>query len=152
MHFLNLFIVLTYVWYTYICMFLACCFRQRTCVAQGLFNGVFNETWTQSCFQYKWPLLGQTGLYRGHCSSFLESVYFGLLYPPLIFDMFIVCVCVCVCVCVLALEWFRISLTAFFVCVSVYHGKFCGFKFTGSSFSLFLYIWVFFFRLRTYLA
>ena len=30
---------------------------------------------------------------------FLECVYFGLLYPSLIFDMFIV-VCVCVCVCV----------------------------------------------------
>ena len=81
----------------YICMFPACCFHQRTYVAQGLVNGVLNETWTHSCFQYKWPLVGQAGLYRGRCSSFPECVYFGLLNPSLIFDMFIV-VCVCVCV------------------------------------------------------
>ena len=105
----------------YMCVFPACCFRQTTCVAQGLFNGVLNETWTYSCFQYKWPLLGQTGLYRDRCSSFLECVNFGLLYMSLIFDMFIV-----VCVCVFALEWFWISLTALFVCVGVYHGEFCG--------------------------
>ena len=37
-----IYFVLTYV--LYICMFPACCFRQRTCVAQGLFNGVLNET------------------------------------------------------------------------------------------------------------
>ena len=66
------------------------------------------------------PLVGQTGLYRGHCSSFLECVYFGLLYQSLIFDMFIdMCVCVCVCVCVGA------GVNLGFVCV--YHGEFCGF-------------------------
>ena len=27
----------------YICMFPACCFHQRTCVVQGLLNGVLNE-------------------------------------------------------------------------------------------------------------
>ena len=37
--------------YIYVCMFPACCFRQRTDVAQGLVNGVLNETWTHSCFQ-----------------------------------------------------------------------------------------------------
>ena len=41
-------------------------------------------------------MVGQVGLCRGCCSSFLKCVYFGLLYPSLIFDMFIV-VCVCVC-------------------------------------------------------
>ena len=96
-----IYFVLTYE--LYICMFPACCFHQKTCVAQGFFNGVLNEIWTHSCFQYKWPLVGHTGLYRGHCSSFLECVYFGLLYPSLIFDMFIV-MCVCVCVCVLELK------------------------------------------------
>ena len=30
--------------YIYIYMFLAGCFRQRTCLAQGLVNTVFNET------------------------------------------------------------------------------------------------------------
>ena len=58
-------------------MFPACCFCQRTYVAQGLFNEILNETWTHSCFQYKLPLVGQTGLYRGRCFSFLECVYFG---------------------------------------------------------------------------
>ena len=67
----------------YIRRFPASCFRQRTYVAQDLFN----ETWTHSWFQYKWPLVGQAGLYRGCCSSFLECVYFGLLYPSLIFDI-----------------------------------------------------------------
>ena len=57
-------------------MFPACCFRQRTYMAQGLFNWVLNETWTLSCFQHKWLLSGQTCLYRGPCSSFLECVYF----------------------------------------------------------------------------
>ena len=108
-----IYFVLTYM--LYVCMFPVCCFRQRTCVAQGLFNVVLNETWTHSCFQYKWLLLGQTDLYRGHCSSFQECVYFGLLYQSLILNMFM-CVCVCVCVCVLALEWFGVSLTAF-LCV-----------------------------------
>ena len=108
-------------------------------MAQGLVHGVLNETLTHSCFQYKCPLVGRAGFYRGLCPSFLECVYFGLLYPSLIFDMFIVlCVCVCVCVCMLALEWFWVSLTVFFcVWVSVYLGDFLGFKFTGSSFSFF---------------
>ena len=102
-----IYFVLTYVLYLcitfvlYICMFPACCFRQRTCVAHGLLNGVLNETWTHSCFQYKWFLSGWICFYKGFCSSFLEYVYFGLLYPSLIFDMFlVVCVCVCVYVCV----------------------------------------------------
>ena len=30
----------------YLCMFPTCCFCQRTYVAQGLVNGVLNETWT----------------------------------------------------------------------------------------------------------
>ena len=41
-----IYFVLIYVFYIYVCF-------QRTCVAQGLFNRVLNETWTQSCFQYK---------------------------------------------------------------------------------------------------
>ena len=65
-----IYFVLTYI--LYICMFPACCFRQRTYVAQSFFNGVLNETWTHLCFKYKWPLVSQTGLYRGRCSSFLE--------------------------------------------------------------------------------
>ena len=56
----------------------------------------------------------------------LECVYFGLLYPSSIFDVYS-CVCVCVC----------FANSFFFVCVGVYLGEFCGFKFTGSSFSFF---------------
>ena len=36
-----IYFVLTYV--LYVCMFPACCFRQRTYVAQGLVNGVLIE-------------------------------------------------------------------------------------------------------------
>ena len=81
-----IYFVLTYVLYIHI--FPACCFHQRTYVTQGLVNGVLNETRPHSCFQYKWPLVGQACLYRGCCPSFLECVHFGLLYPSLIFDMF----------------------------------------------------------------
>ena len=35
----------------YMCMFPACCFRQKTYVAQGLLNGLLNETCLQfECF------------------------------------------------------------------------------------------------------
>ena len=91
-----IYFVLAYV--LYICMFPVCCLRQRKYVTQGLVSGVLIETWTHSCFQYKWPLVGQAGLYRGRYSSFRECVSFGLLYPSLIFTMSIV-VCVCVSVC-----------------------------------------------------
>ena len=38
------------------------------------------------------------GLYRGFPLFFLERVYLSLLYPFLIFDMFVsLCMCVCVC-------------------------------------------------------
>ena len=112
----------------YMSMFPACCFRQRTCVAQSLLNGVLNETWTHSCFQYKWILSGQICFYKGFCAFFLECVYFGLLYLSLIFDMFIVvCVCVCVCVCVGVVLGFT---NCFFLCIM---GCFVVFKFIGSS-------------------
>ena len=83
-----IYFALTYV--LYICMFPACCFHQRTYVAQGLVNGVLNET----CFQFEWPLVRQAGLYRDHSPSFLECIYFGLLLP--LFDIWYVYSCVCV--------------------------------------------------------
>ena len=49
------------------------------------------------------------GLYRGHSLFILECVYLSLIYPLLIFDMFL-SLCVCVCV----LDWFWISLTVIF--------------------------------------
>ena len=111
----------SYIRVIYICMFPTCCFRPRTCVAQGLFNELLNETWNHSCFQYKRLLSGQTDLYRGRCSSFLECIYFSLLYQPLIFYMFID-MCVCVCVGVGVNLGFTNSL---FFCVNVYQREFC---------------------------
>ena len=131
------FIYFVLIYVLYLCMFPACCCRLRTCLAQGLFNWVLNETWTHSCFQYKWLLSGQTGLYRGHCSSFPESTI------P-VFDIWYVYSCACEFV--LVLEWFWVSLTVFFVCVSkcVSWGVFfMVFKFTGSSFAFFLYMYTY---------
>ncbi len=44
------------------CMFPACCFRQRTYMAQGLVNGVLNETHVCSLSDFLFDM----GLYRGH--------------------------------------------------------------------------------------
>ena len=54
------------------CMFPATCFRPRIYMAQGLVNGVLNDTRTHLCLQFEWfsvgyrflsylptPLLGQ---------------------------------------------------------------------------------------------
>ena len=144
----------------YICTFPAGCFCYGTYVAQGLINGVLNETWNHSCLQYKWPFVGQAGLYRGRCPSFMACVYFGLLYLSLIFDKFIA-----VCVCVLALEWLRVSLTVFFcfvyVCVSWGVLWFLNLLVVLSPFFVYIYTCpcvcvcvfsVFFFRLRTCLT
>ena len=38
------FIYFVLIYVLYICMFPACCFHERTYVAQGLVNGVLNET------------------------------------------------------------------------------------------------------------
>ena len=109
----------------YICMFPACCFRQRTYAAQGFLMGGTMRLELTLFFQFKLPLVGQASLYRGHSPSFLEWVYFCLLYSPLIFDMFIV-VCVCVCVCermcigVGVVLGFTNRLFLFFLCVWVF--------------------------------
>ena len=39
-------------------MFPTCCFLQRTCVAQGLLNGLLNETWKRNKNPYKNRLSG----------------------------------------------------------------------------------------------
>ena len=71
------------------CMYLACYFRQRTYVAQGLIDGVLNETWTHSCSQFECFSIWLWVLYRGYPPFFLECVYLSLLYASLIFDMFL---------------------------------------------------------------
>ena len=42
--FIHLVLTYVYIGVIYMCMFPACCFRQRICVAQGPLNGVVNET------------------------------------------------------------------------------------------------------------
>ena len=80
-------------------MFHACCFRQRTYIAPGLFNGVLNILLfaVLMIFSYLWVL------YSGHLLFFLEYVYLSLLYLSFISDMFL---SLYVCV----LEWFWIPL------------------------------------------
>ena len=114
--FFNLYMLFLLTGYIYICVSHLLLSSENMCGTRP-FYGVLNETWTHSCFQYKWLLSVLTSVYRGRCSSFLEFVYFGLLYASLIFDMCIV-VCVCVCACVYVLEWFWVSLTAF-LCVYI---------------------------------
>ena len=40
------------------CRLKAFCFGQRTFMAQGLVNGVLNNTLTHSCFQFEWFPVG----------------------------------------------------------------------------------------------
>ena len=75
----------------YMCIFPASSFRQRTYVAQGLLNGIHNETWTQFCLQFECFPVGLGGFYiEALLFFFFECVYFSVLYPALIYDMFIV--------------------------------------------------------------
>ena len=98
-------------------MFLACGFRQRTVRV----------------------------LYRGYSPFFFKCVYFSLLYPSSIFDMFIV-VCGCVCVFVgVGVVWGFTNSFFFSLCMSAWLGDFlcvelCDAKFRGSSFPFFLCI------------
>ena len=137
-----IYFVLTYV--LYMCMFPACCFRQRTYVVQGLVNGVHNETLVSSLndlWLVRW-------VYIGVIHPLSWSVFTLVCFYPL---WYLICLslCVCVCVCALPLEWFWVSLTFFSsvcvcvcVCVWVSLGEILcvglrGFRFTGSSFSFF---------------
>ena len=90
-------------------------------------------------------------LYGGHSLFFLECVYLRLLYPSLIFDMFLwLSVCVCVCECVGGVWISVIFLVCVWLCV---FGIFvnvwqCGFKFTGKFFliafvCIYIYIYIY---------
>ena len=51
---LYFFRIYLFILFLHTCIFPACCFRQRTYMAQGLINGILNETWTHSCLQFEW--------------------------------------------------------------------------------------------------
>ena len=70
------------------CMFPACCFHKRTYIAQGLVMGYsMRLELTHVCILNYFQLVMY--LNRGHSLFFLECVYFSLLYPSLIFDIFL---------------------------------------------------------------
>ena len=112
--------------FLHLCMFPACSFCQRTYMAQGLINGVLNETWTHLCLQFEWFSVGYWFIWR--FSSLFLRVCLPLLYPSLIFDLFLslfICVCVCVCVCIGAvLDFTNSYFSTMCVCVCVCVGDF----------------------------
>ena len=75
-----IYFVLTYVLYMY--MFPASCFHQRTYVAQGLVNGVLNETWRSfSLFPIECLLYSALSLFDvvwGFTNSFTNSYFSSL--------------------------------------------------------------------------
>ena len=116
---------------TYVCMFPACCFHQRTCVAQGLVNGVLNKTWTHSCLQFEWFLVGQAGFILGLISLFPYSVFTLVCFT--LFDIwYIYNLCVCVCTGVgVVLDFANIFFIS--ACVWVCH----------SYFNIYIYIYIY---------
>ena len=75
-------------------MFPAWRFRQRKRIAQGLVNGVFNETWNHSCLQF---LKKRIQIYYG--IQFRILLYFNqhaYIYIYIYIYIFSVCVRVCV--------------------------------------------------------
>ena len=91
--FFNLFIVITYV--LYMCMFPACCLRQKTYVTQDLVNRVLNETLTHTNIFYKYIYMcvyfQLVAFVRKHIGS---SMRYELTQAYYIY----MCVCVCMCV------------------------------------------------------
>ena len=54
-----------FILFLHTCMFPSAHFCQRTCMAQGLVNGIFNETRTHSCLQIQWFSVGfYAGFFR----------------------------------------------------------------------------------------
>ena len=113
-------------------MFLAWCFRQRTCMAQGFvmrysmrleLTSVCSLNGFQLCFFFmKVPPF-----------FFLECISLHLLYPSLACDIwYILWVCMCM------LKWFWISLTIiFFLCVC-----WSGLGFHLKFFFFSMYVWM----------
>ena len=65
-----------FILFLHMCMFPAFCFHQRTYMAQSLVNGVINETWTHSCFEFKFFKFSLTG-YISKAKELSLSYYFS---------------------------------------------------------------------------
>ena len=89
------------------CMLPACCFRQRTYVAQGLVNRVLKESWTHWCLQFEWFSFGYGFILRSS-SLFLRVCFTFACFTP---------------------HWYLICFLPLTVCVGVV------FDFTNSYFS-----------------
>ena len=83
----------TYYLFLHMCMFPAWSVRQRICMAQGLVNELFNETWTHSCLQLEWFSVVMIFFMKVAFFFFLEYVSLSLLYL-ICFWYLIRCVCV----------------------------------------------------------
>ena len=120
LHFLKfIHFVLTYV--LYMCMFPACCFRQRTYVAEGLGNGVLNDL--NSLLFALWIFFLSVLGSINYSPFFLVCVYFSILW------YLSLCVCVYVCTRVGEVLGFTNSYVSFlrecvswgfFLCVAVW--------------------------------
>ena len=135
--------------YIYIYMFPAWCFRQWTCLAQGQFYGVFNETWIYFVFVV-WMVFTSWCFFFMNTgpSFFLESVPYFISNWLLIFSTLCVCVCVCVCLCVGVVSNFTYSYY-FSVCVNVFLEIFwvCIYIYIYTNLSrLSIYIYIYIYR------
>ena len=106
-------------------MFLVCCFRQRTYVAQGHVNGVLNETRTHSFLLaerfsgFVWGYIDVTPFF---CVSILSDFTPIGLWYLICYKVFVVLHWVCV------LTWFWIPLTVISLSLSL-------------SLYIYIYIW-----------
>ena len=107
-NFLSIYFVFTHV--LYMCMFPACCFHQRTYVAQGFGNLSLIETWTHSCSQFKCFFLFDCAFYIEVNLPFSLSEFTLGCFTPL---RYLICFCRCVSMCALDLFW--VSLTVIFL-------------------------------------
>ena len=98
------------------CMFPACCFCQRTYLAQNIINRLHNDTLTRLCLQFEWCSVGY-GFVRRSLLSFSQSMFTLACITThwsLIFDVFVY-----ICMCVGVVFGFHLQFFFRWVCASV---------------------------------
>ena len=89
-----------------VCVFSAWYFRQRTCLGQGLVDGIFNKTWNYLCSQFEWFLfkiffyLLIVFFYECWSLLFLRVCFTQPTLSHIDFWCLTFCVCLSECVCV----------------------------------------------------